>query len=171
MSVAALDPYETLGVPPTASLDFIKWKFRKLAKQYHPDTDPDGPEAANTFRRILAAYAILSDRDQRILYDIGGYQPIGQEGARVDPTTDIGQEAARWERYYESDVQWQVESGEQRRATTALGRLVSETGVFLGDIGLMLITIALVGLLASVLLWGVAVFAEWTGLTWLIGVS
>jgi curved DNA-binding protein CbpA len=49
------DPYETLGISPTAAADDIKTAYRKAARLYHPDRNPD-PGAADRFRDIQAAY-------------------------------------------------------------------------------------------------------------------
>ncbi|MCK6396294.1 DnaJ domain-containing protein [Zoogloea sp.] len=62
------DPYETLGISPTAAADDIKTAYRKAARLYHPDRNPD-PGAADRFRHIQAAYDILSDDAKRRDYD------------------------------------------------------------------------------------------------------
>ena len=65
------DLYETLGVNRDASFDDIKKAYRKLARSYHPDVNPD-PEMAEKFKEITAAYEVLSDPDKRQNYDVGG---------------------------------------------------------------------------------------------------
>ena len=65
------DLYETLGVDRDASFDDIKKAYRKLARSYHPDVNPD-PAMAEKFKAITAAYEILSDPDKRQNYDVGG---------------------------------------------------------------------------------------------------
>jgi molecular chaperone DnaJ len=65
------DLYETLGVDRDASFDDIKKAYRKLARSYHPDVNPD-PEMAEKFKEITAAYEVLSDSDKRQNYDVGG---------------------------------------------------------------------------------------------------
>ncbi|MTA90490.1 MAG: molecular chaperone DnaJ [Actinobacteria bacterium] len=65
------DLYETLGVDRDASFDDIKKAYRKLARSYHPDVNPD-PEMAERFKEITAAYEVLSDPDKRQNYDVGG---------------------------------------------------------------------------------------------------
>ena len=64
------DLYETLGVDRDASFDEIKKAYRKLARSYHPDVNPD-PKMADKFKEITAAYEVLSDPDKRQNYDIG----------------------------------------------------------------------------------------------------
>jgi len=71
MSVAAKDYYGILGVPRDATADDIKRAYRKLARQYHPDVNPD-PTAAEKFKDINAAYEVLSDDQKRQIVDLGG---------------------------------------------------------------------------------------------------
>jgi len=65
------DLYETLGVDRDASFEDIKKAYRKLARSYHPDVNPD-PKMAEKFKEITAAYEVLSDSDKRQNYDVGG---------------------------------------------------------------------------------------------------
>lgn len=65
------DLYEILGVDRDASFDDIKKAYRKLARSYHPDVNPD-PKMAEKFKEITAAYEVLSDPDKRQNYDVGG---------------------------------------------------------------------------------------------------
>ncbi|MBM3503566.1 MAG: J domain-containing protein [Alphaproteobacteria bacterium] len=164
MPAATFDPYDVLGVERTARRDFIRWQFRTRAKACHPDTNPDNPAAAEEFRRLCAAYTILNDKERRREYDRGRYEPTGQEWTSTsDPTLDIGEDAARWERYFEGDVQWQVEAHQVHRASTRFGRFAGEIGVFFSDIFLMLLTILAVGALTSLMLWGVVELTDYLG--------
>ncbi len=65
------DYYEILGVSREASQDEIKKAFRKLARDTHPDANPDDPEAEVRFREIAEAYEILSDPQRRAAFDRG----------------------------------------------------------------------------------------------------
>ena len=65
------DYYEILGVARDASQDDIKKAFRKLARDTHPDANPDDPEAEARFREIAEAYEILSDPQRRAAFDRG----------------------------------------------------------------------------------------------------
>ncbi len=65
----AKDYYQTLGVSREATDKEIKQAFRKLAKKYHPDTNPDKPNAEARFKEINEAYEVLSDKEKRSMYD------------------------------------------------------------------------------------------------------
>src|SRR5918997_2388837 len=79
---ATKDPYRTLGVDKKASDEDIKKAYRKLAREHHPDRNPDNPSAEERFKEIQAAYAILSDPEKRKQYDTGG----GIFGSGFDPS-------------------------------------------------------------------------------------
>ncbi|PEQ12078.1 molecular chaperone DnaJ [Novosphingobium sp. PC22D] len=65
------DPYSTLGVARGASEKEIKSAYRKLAKEFHPDTNKDNPKAAEKFSDATRAYDLLSDKDKRARFDRG----------------------------------------------------------------------------------------------------
>jgi molecular chaperone DnaJ len=67
--VAAKDFYQVLGVPDSASQGDIKKAYRRLAKQYHPDANPNNPSAAERFKEISEAHSTLSDTEKRKQYD------------------------------------------------------------------------------------------------------
>jgi molecular chaperone DnaJ len=69
---AVKDPYATLGVDRKASDDDIKKAYRKLARQYHPDTNAGDKNAEERFKEVQEAYSILSDPEKRRAYDSGG---------------------------------------------------------------------------------------------------
>jgi molecular chaperone DnaJ len=65
------DYYKTLGVDKRASADDIKKAYRKLARQYHPDTNPDDKQAEARFKEISQAHDVLGDPEKRKQYDSG----------------------------------------------------------------------------------------------------
>ena len=75
------DYYEVLGCAKTASDKELKSAYRKLAMDYHPDRNPDNPEAEAKFKELNEAYSILSDGDKRAAYDRMGHSAFGQGGA------------------------------------------------------------------------------------------
>ena len=73
------DLYATLGVARDADQDEIKRSYRKLAKELHPDLNPDKPDVAARFSEVTAAYDILSDLEKRGQYDRGEIDAKGHE--------------------------------------------------------------------------------------------
>src|SRR5438270_3960289 len=74
------DYYEVLGVQRGASAEELKASFRKLAMQYHPDRNPDNPEAGERFKECSEAYQVLSDPDKRRSYDMFGHSGVDTSG-------------------------------------------------------------------------------------------
>jgi len=74
------DYYEILGVGRDSSANEMKAAYRKLAIKYHPDRNPDLPEAEEKFKEASEAYAVLSDAEKRSRYDQFGHQGLGGEG-------------------------------------------------------------------------------------------
>ena len=67
------DYYEVLGVDRQASASDIKKAYRKLAIQFHPDKNPDDPEAEEKFKELGEAYDVLGDEEKRAAYDRYGH--------------------------------------------------------------------------------------------------
>jgi molecular chaperone DnaJ len=80
------DYYELLGVSRAADADSIKKAYRKMARQLHPDANPDDPEAEEKFKLVSRAYEVLSDPEMRARYDRFGEQGVSGTGsAGADP--------------------------------------------------------------------------------------
>jgi molecular chaperone DnaJ len=80
--------YDTLGVKKGASADEIKKAYRKLARQYHPDTNQGDKSAEERFKQVQTAYDVLSDAEKRKAYDrfgsTNGRGEPGPSGVNVD---------------------------------------------------------------------------------------
>jgi molecular chaperone DnaJ len=74
------DYYEVLGVSRDASVADIKTAYRKVAITYHPDRNPDDPEAEERFKEAAEAYAVLSDGEKRARYDRFGHEGVAGNG-------------------------------------------------------------------------------------------
>jgi molecular chaperone DnaJ len=76
------DFYEVLGVSRDSDAKALKSAYRKLAMKYHPDQNPDNPEAEAKFKEIGEAYAILSDEQKRAAYDRMGHAAFEAGGGQ-----------------------------------------------------------------------------------------
>jgi molecular chaperone DnaJ len=90
------DPYQVLGIPKNADADAVKKAYRKLAREHHPDRNPDDPAAEERFKEVQDAYDLLSDPEKREQYDrygamggAGGFGPGGPGGVRYE-NVDLG---------------------------------------------------------------------------------
>ena len=71
------DYYEVLGLSKDATDTEVKRAFRSLARQHHPDKNPDDTESEKRFKEVQEAYAVLSDADERRKYDMFGHEQPG----------------------------------------------------------------------------------------------
>jgi molecular chaperone DnaJ len=75
------DYYEILGVTRESTDQEIKSAYRRLALQFHPDRNPNNPDAEEKFKEASEAYAILCDSEKRALYDRFGHAGVGGNGS------------------------------------------------------------------------------------------
>ena len=73
--MAYIDYYKILGVDKSASQDDVKKAYKKLARKYHPDLNPNDPDAHRKFQEINEANEVLSDPEKRKKYDQSGAAP------------------------------------------------------------------------------------------------
>jgi curved DNA-binding protein CbpA len=114
------DYYAILQVPKFSSFDELKKSYRKLAKQFHPDINPGNKNAEDRFKEITNAYDILSDSENKTIYD--NYLRNPQSRPYSQGSYDPYQEARR--RAYEEftrqqQYQWQRQEAERRRQATS----------------------------------------------------
>lgn len=83
------DYYEVLDVARDADADTIKKAYRKLAMQYHPDKNPNNPEAEDKFKEAATAYEVLSDQNKRAQYDRFGHSAFGGGGHGFADSEDV----------------------------------------------------------------------------------
>ena len=88
--MAQRDYYDILGVKKSASDAEIKKAYRRLARKYHPDVNPNVKASEGRFKEISEAYAVLSDKAKRKKYDQFGHAAFGSEG--FDPRAYKGSE-------------------------------------------------------------------------------
>ncbi len=86
------DYYEVLVIERSATPDEIKKAYRKLALEFHPDRNPDKPDAEEKFKEAAEAYQVLSDPEKRAMYDQyghAGFQSRGDGGVGFGDIGDI----------------------------------------------------------------------------------
>ncbi len=78
------DYYEVLGVAKDAGDDDLKKAYRRLAMKYHPDRNPDNPDAESHFKEANEAYEVLSDGQRREIYNQYGHEGLQRGGGGGD---------------------------------------------------------------------------------------
>ncbi|MCX7021171.1 MAG: molecular chaperone DnaJ [bacterium] len=80
MTIHRRDYYEVLEVPHDADAAAVKKAYRKKALEFHPDRNPDAPEAEERFKEASEAYQVLSDPQKRAVYDRYGHEGLAGRG-------------------------------------------------------------------------------------------
>ena len=88
--VAETKLYDALSISPTASDAEIKKAYKKAALKWHPDKNPDKPEAAEKFKEVSQAYEVLSDPEKRKVYDQYGLEFLLRGGAPAPEGAEDG---------------------------------------------------------------------------------
>jgi DnaJ-class molecular chaperone len=100
-----MDPYEILGVPKTATDDEIKKSYRKLAKKYHPDLNPNNKKAEQEFKKISSAYELIGTKEAREKFEKGSFnEQFANSQFRSGPFYNESQRnGGRYTHYFEGD--------------------------------------------------------------------
>jgi molecular chaperone DnaJ len=85
------DFYAVLGVPRDANDDDIKRAYRRLARESHPDANPDDPNAEERFKEVQLAYEVLKDPEKRERYDRFGVDGLRGAGPGGEDPFGFGQ--------------------------------------------------------------------------------
>lgn len=134
---AVKDYYDVLGVAEDASEKEIKKAYRKLAQRYHPDRNPDDPEAEDRFKDVQEAYGVLSDDEKRKEYDRARKNPFGsggRPGAGGPGRGSTGFESGQGQRYYRTSDGTYVRLDMDEDVGSAFGAGGSAGGGSFGDI-------------------------------------
>ncbi|MCI9013778.1 MAG: J domain-containing protein [Lachnospiraceae bacterium] len=129
-----MDYYRILGVPEQADDEQIKQAYRREAKKYHPDLNPDDPAAEARFKEIVEAYETLGDSVKRKAYDrkqeaAAGAGKACRKSRRSTPVQPVDLEGGGWPGVWRDISTLLTGQAEQRRAMARhRGKRILEAG-------------------------------------------
>lgn len=137
------DHYKVLGVPRAATGEDVRRAYRRLARQYHPDANPDDPATEERFKEVQQAYEILSDPNKRREYDArsrpsarqtsgasrqgAGSRPRQQTTGSVDLSDLLRKSGGN------KEVDWQLRGQDIARIAKILGVDLTRISKLLGE--------------------------------------
>ncbi|MEL6770969.1 MAG: J domain-containing protein [Bacteroidota bacterium] len=133
--------YETLGVAERASAADIKKAYRRLAREYHPDRNPDNPEAEERFKEVQQAYDVLGDEEKRKKYDrfranphaFGGFDPNSGANPFGGAGSPFGGQDVRFSRGPDGSIRFESTGGAAPNMEDLLASLFGGGSPFGGD--------------------------------------
>ncbi|KPK32233.1 MAG: molecular chaperone DnaJ [Chlamydiae bacterium SM23_39] len=126
------DYYKILQINKNATKEEIKKAYRKLALKYHPDKNPNNPEAEENFKKVSEAYEVLSNDNKRQMYDQYGKEGLGQGGFQGAGGFSSMEEALRtfmgafggrgsiFESFFKFDTEEEQARGADKRTTISI---------------------------------------------------
>jgi curved DNA-binding protein CbpA len=139
--VSTRDPYESLGVPKGATGDDIRRAYRRLAREHHPDANPDDPAAEESFKEIQRAYELLSNPAKRGAYDdkSSRLSPRRKRAGRTAGSINLSDSVAKSTNVSgtrtsgHGKVEWQLGGEDLVRISKALGVDLTRLSELVGE--------------------------------------